>query len=69
MIRYDRLWETMKKKNVTTYTLRVIHKMSHSTVQSLQANKPVTTYTLDRLCEILDCKLEDIAEYVPNENE
>lgn len=68
MIRYDRLWETMKKKKVTTYTLREHYKMSHSTIQSLQANQSVTTYTLDRLCEILDCGLEDIAEYIPNKN-
>ena len=40
--------------------------MSHATVQRLQRNEPVTTHTLNKLCEILDCELSDIAEYVPD---
>ena len=54
----------MKSRGATTYTLRVKHNMSHATVQRLQANQPVSTHTLDKLCRILDCRLEDIAEYV-----
>ena len=65
MIRYKPLWETMAAKGATTYTLRVKYNMSHATVQRLQADMPVSTHTLNRLCEILDCRLEDIAEYVP----
>ncbi len=67
MICYTPLWETMQKKNVTTYTLRVKHEMSHATVQRLQRNEPVTTHTLNKLCHILDCSLSDIAEYIPDE--
>lgn len=67
MIRYRPLWETMAKKKVTTYTLRVIHGMSHATVQRLQADMPVSTHTLNKLCAILECRLQDIAEYVPDE--
>lgn len=65
MIRYRPLWETMAAKGATAYTLRVKYNMSHATVQRLQADMPVSTHTLNRLCEILDCRLEDIAEYVP----
>jgi DNA-binding Xre family transcriptional regulator len=54
----------MQEKGVTTYTLRVKHTMSHATVQRLQRNQPVSTITLNRLCEILDCPLSDIAEHV-----
>ena len=64
MIIYNRLWETMAEKNLTTYTLRVKNGISNATVQRLQKNMPVSTYTLDKLCKILDCKLEQIAEYV-----
>ena len=67
MICYAPLWETMKKKKVTTYTLRVKHEMSYATVQRLQRNEPVTTHTLNKLCQILDCSLSDIAEYIPDE--
>lgn len=63
MICYRPLWETMAKKKVTTYTLREIYKISHSTVQRLQKDMPVSTYTLERLCKHLDCELEDIIEY------
>ena len=67
MIRYDPLWKTMAKQKVTTYTLRVKHEMSHATVQRLQADMPVSTHTLNKLCAILNCRVEDIIEYVPDE--
>ena len=65
MIRYTPLWETMKKRGTTTYTLRVKEGMSHATVQRLQKDLPVSTLTLDRLCSILNCRIEDVVEYVP----
>ena len=68
MIRYRPLWETMAKQKVTTYTLRVKHGMSHATVQRLQRDMPVSTHTLNQLCEILHCSLGDVAEYVPDQN-
>ncbi len=66
MICYDPLWKTMAEQKVTTYTLRFKHGMSHATVQRLQSNMPVTTHTLDELCTILHCRLEDVAEYIPD---
>lgn len=65
MIRYRPLWKLMSEKKLTTYTLREKHRMSHATVQRLQKDMPVSTHTLNKLCEILDCRLEDVAEYVP----
>ena len=67
MIRYAPLWKTMAKQKVTTYTLRVKHEMSHATVQRLQADMPVSTHTLNKLCTILNCRVEDIIEYVSDE--
>ncbi|MCI5499555.1 MAG: helix-turn-helix transcriptional regulator [Clostridiales bacterium] len=69
MIQYASLWKTMKKKKFTTYTLREKHKIGHATVQRLQDNKPVSTYTLDRLCKILNCRLDEVAEYIPDKEE
>lgn len=66
MIRYAPLWNTMAKQGKTTYTLRFKHGMSHATVQRLQADMPVSTHTLNRLCKILNCQLQDIAEYIPD---
>ena len=67
MIRYQPLWKTMAEQSVTTYTLRFKHGMSHATVQRLQKDMPVSTHTLNRLCEILSCSLDKVAEYVPDE--
>ena len=67
MISYAPLWETMKRKNATTYTLQVKGEISSSTVRRLKANESVSTNTLDALCRILDCELDDIIAYLPDE--
>ena len=69
MISYATLWETMKRKNATTYTLQVKGEISSSTVRRLKANESVSTNTLDALCRILDCELDDIIAYLPDETE
>ncbi|MBQ7255540.1 MAG: helix-turn-helix transcriptional regulator [Oscillospiraceae bacterium] len=66
MISYKPLWDTMAKRGLTTYTLRVKYDMSHATVQRLQKNQPVSTHTLNKLCKYLACNLDDVAEYVPD---
>ena len=65
MIHYAPLWKTMADQKA--YTLRFKHGMSHAIVQRLQTNMPVSTHTLTKLCAILDRRLEDIAEQVPDE--
>ena len=67
MISYAPLWETMKRKNATTYTLQVKGEISSSTVRRLKANESVSTNTLDALCKILNCELCDIAKFQPDE--
>lgn len=69
MISYAPLWETMKRKNAATYTLQVKGEISSSTVRRLKANESVSTNTLDALCRILDCELDDIIAYLPDETE
>ena len=69
MISYAPLWETMKRKNATTYTLQVKGEISSSTVRRLKANESVSINTLDALCRILDCELDDIIAYLPDETE
>ncbi|MBQ1206394.1 MAG: helix-turn-helix transcriptional regulator [Clostridia bacterium] len=63
MIVYDKLWETMKKKNVSQYKLLKEFGYSRGQLDRLRKNQNVSTYTLDQLCKILDCELSDIAEY------
>lgn len=63
MIVYDRLWETMKKKNITQYRLINSYNFSRGQLSRIKHNDNINTYTLNRLCEILDCNIDDIMEY------
>lgn len=63
MIVYDKLWETMKKKGISQYRLIKEYHVSNGQLDRLRKNADVSTFTLNRLCEILDCHLDDIAEY------
>ena len=67
MIIFDKLWEVMKENGVTTYHLREKCGIDSKTIRRLQANDNMETKTLNKLCSVLDCRLEDIAEYVPDE--
>lgn len=64
MIVFDKLWTTMKNKGVSTYTLREKCGIDSKTVRRLRANENIETKTLNKLCTVLDCKLEDIAEFI-----
>ena len=64
MISFDKLWVTMKAREVSTYTLREKYNIDTRTIRRLKANENTTTDTLNTLCEILDCALHDIVEYV-----
>ena len=63
MIIYDNLWKTMKKKNVTQYKMINEYGISAGQLSRLRNNDPVSTRTLDKLCDILDCKIDDIVTY------
>ena len=67
MIIFDKLWSVMKEKGVSTYQLREKSGIDSKTVRRLRANDNMETKTLNKLCAVLDCRLEDIAEYVPDE--
>ncbi len=69
MIVFDKLWLTMERKGVTTYTLREKCGIDSKTVRRLRANENIETKTLDKLCTVLECRLEDIAEFIPSVNE
>ena len=67
MIVFEKLWKTMQQRGVSTYMLREKCGIDSKTVRRLQANDNIETKTLAKLCAVLNCKLEDIAEYVPDE--
>ena len=63
MIVYDRLWETMRQKGITKYYLIAKCGFSPSMITRLKRNQSVRMDTINTLCTILDCRIEDIAEY------
>lgn len=65
MIIYTPFWETLKKSPESTYTLIHKHNISSSTLDRLRKNKPLSTTTLDDLCNILECDISDIAQHIP----
>lgn len=67
MIIFDRLWNVMKEREISTYRLREMADLQSRTIKRLQNNLSVETKTLDRICKALDCELSDIAEFVKDE--
>lgn len=63
MITFDRLWETMNRKKITQYTLIKKYNVSPGQITRLKRNNNVNTHTINMLCDILDCNVEDIMEY------
>ena len=67
MIIFNRLWDVMKQKGISTYRLRENCGIDSKTIRRLKANENMETKTLNKLCSALNCKLEDIAEFIPDD--
>lgn len=63
MIVFDRLWDTMKKRGISQYKLIKDFGISTGQLDRLRKNENINTYTLNQLCNILSCELEEIAEF------
>lgn len=62
MVSYDRLWETMEKRKISQYRLIKEFGLSSGQMSRLKKNTYVSTHTLETLCRILDCRIEDVME-------
>ena len=69
MISYQPFWDTLRKVGESTYTLIKNQHISSSTIDKLRNNKPLTTTTINDLCRILNCSVEEIMVYIPSEND
>ena len=68
MISYEPFYNTLKAKGISTYKLINTYGVSRSLLDRLKHNKPITTVTIDDLCKILSCNVEDIIEYKSDNN-
>jgi len=64
MIVFDKLWATMKEKGITTYRLREECLIDSRTVKRLKNNGSIETKTIDKLCNVLNCNVEDIITHI-----
>ena len=69
MIDYSPFWKTLKNSNESTYSLITKHHISSAIIDKLRKNKPMNTTTLNDLCRILNCRLDEIAQYIPSDSD
>lgn len=69
MITYNPFWETLRKSQETTYSLINDHHVSSAIIDKLRKNKPMNTTTINDLCRILQCDIQDIAQYIPSDDD
>jgi len=69
MIAYTPFWNTLKKSNESTYSLIHTHHISSAIIDKLRKDKPMNTTTLNDLCRILNCQIQDICIYVPSDED
>ncbi|MBQ8302626.1 MAG: helix-turn-helix transcriptional regulator [Clostridia bacterium] len=68
MISYEPFYKTIKEKGISTYRLINQYGLSRSLLDRLKHNKPISTVTLDDLCKILCCRVEDILVFYPDDS-
>ncbi len=68
VITNDPLWETMKRKGISTYTLIKDYSLSRGTLDSLKQNRNISTATQNDLCNILEGKVQDVLWHIPDKS-
>lgn len=68
MILFDKLWQTMQERGITQYDLYTKYNMNRAQLHRLRHNQNIENNTIDRLCNILDCNVEDIMTHIKDDN-
>lgn len=66
MISYEPFYKTLKERGISTYKLINQYGVSRSLLDRLKHNKPISTVTIDDLCKILSCGVEEILVFFPD---
>lgn len=69
MISYQPLWSTMKARGITKYQLIYHWGISSNTLRRMGHGEPISSNTLNELCLILNCRVEDILQFNATEEE
>lgn len=62
---YDNLWEVLKDKNMTKEDLKKATGMSSATIAKLGKNETINMKSLEKICGVLECNIEDVIEFIP----
>ena len=68
MISYDPFWKTIADRGISTYALINRPGILPDTIQRLRSGKPITTTTLNTLCQVIDCNISDVMKFIPDQN-
>ena len=63
MISYEPLFQTMKAKGITSYRLGKLG-FPLSNYYAIKRGENISTHTLNQLCRLLQCRVEDVLQYV-----
>ena len=67
MISFEPFFDKLYLDEISTYKLIKEHHISSSTINRLKHNKPVSTATVEKLCKALNCAVEDVMRFEPDE--
>lgn len=68
MISYRPLWAIMEEKGITTYRL-INQGIDSRTISNLKHNQNITMLTAEKLCRIIGCEIQDLVEFVEEEQD
>ena len=66
-VSYKKLWKLLIDKNMKKKDLEVLSGVSHYTINKLNKGENITTEVLGRICKALDCNINDVMEFVEDE--
>lgn len=69
MINYDPFWEYLTSHDISTYKLINTYGISKGLIDRMKHNKAITTFTINELCNTLNCSIDDIMTFVPDNKE
>lgn len=68
-VSYNKLWKLLIDKKINKTTLRREAGITSNAMAKMGKDEPVNIEVLGKICQILDCKIEDIMEFIPNKEE
>lgn len=64
---YDNLWKILEEKQMTKEDLKNATGMSSATIAKLGKNETINMKSLEKICEVLKCEIEDVIKFIPED--